>query len=77
MRNCSGHSTANFWHLQQNSFVQSKFTGNLTSWFYHRTSLGFRHALIELTEDDLTLGEPGWKAGYYLLDKDATEVKNF
>lgn len=38
-------------------------------------SLGLHHAVVEITEDDLTPGELGWQPGYYLLDKDAAEVR--
>jgi hypothetical protein len=34
---------------------------------------GFRHAVVQLDEAEVA-GRVGWKAGYYLLDKDATQV---
>jgi hypothetical protein len=36
-------------------------------------SLGLRFAVVEVTEDDPD--QQGWQIGYYLLDKDATEVR--
>lgn len=38
-------------------------------------SLGLRYTMVEVTQDDVTPDQSEWQPGYYLLDKDATEVR--
>ena len=37
--------------------------------------LGLRYAVVELLNEDLNKGHPGWETGYYYLHIDATEAR--